>query len=341
MNKEAKEEFNNSFNKYFNQLVGYFIYKGNGLLDYDGAEDLAEKTLIEFEEALEKKEFKLLAQKKLLFTIAKRIFADHCEYQKKHKTLSLEYKIRTKGDEEVELKEMLKMYDEKIESLFNEKLKKDKIWQVKRALSHPQKIIREIAIITLAPNLKKLKEKIKLRFPFVIRRYNEKGPNYEVLKRGEIISDKESKEMHCSFGLLLFKIAKKFNIKDTVGIQALKILLLSSNPWADWCLIGPTMTEKNYSKNPYKKDLRRRCHRSWFGGFSVLQLKGLKKVGKFLEYEKTKEDENGNPMPMATNEYIRGFYEIPDYEALKKQASRMRKRIKEYDKIIGGIIQKL
>jgi len=73
-----------------------------------------------------------------------------------------------------------------------------------------------------------------------------------------------------------------------------------------------------------------------------MELGGVKKFMEFLENEKIKTDKWENLMPIATNKYLRYFYELPkENSVLERQVKRIREDVKEHDKALGDILKEL
>lgn len=300
----------------------------------------------------------------------------------KQKDVSVEIILKEKKNKELgEIKDKL---DKKLQGLLNdeepeEKKKPDtghREWQFKKALLNEIKPIQEVAIISLAKNLGELKLKItEKKFPYVAERFKEKGYKYEIfLKKGKkfkefskIYKREEEKEfvyenekepseqqldnMNLDFNLLLNKIADGFEINETIGIDALKILLLSENFWRDLGRLSQKNVSSAHKKDNKDSNATKITKKEAFNLFRNFYLYegGLIKLNKFLERKRKDLDEKLK----ENDETIEGAREKVSIEDIKKlfkieflnsnvskeERRKLREKIEKYEQLINEIME--
>ncbi len=286
----------------------------------------------------------------------------------KQKVFSLDIKLKDRKNEEPgKDDEEMQRLESGQES--EEKKKLDtghREWQLEKVLLNEIKPIQEVAMISLAKNFSKLKYKItEEKFPYVAERYKKMGHKYETfLKKGKKLieflkiykkqtgrefvyeDEKEPPEqqldsMNCDFSLLLHKIAGEFKIKGAVGIDALKILLLSENFWRDLGRLSQQKAINTYKKDG--KDSETRMFRNFY-----LYNGGLIHLNKFLEGKRDELDkkleENTEVVEKLRTkvslEDIKKSFKIgPLNSRVSKEAREyLRKKVNKYEESIEKIM---
>jgi len=353
MNINEEKKLNNDFNSFYNkkrpQLLNYFKKRVG-----DNSEDLVQDTFIKFLKEIKKGKYPLGKWKNLLSKIAKGIYVD--SYRRpKEKVCSLDKEIITKNDDKTRMTDLLGEEDKNLKEITtdNKKTPEKKIWQLRGVLLSGYRSLQEVMLIYLTPSSELLVNKIRDKFPSVKKRYDEKGVSFEIFYKNEKMSKERLEKIQneiCNFSYFLFKAAEKLKVNDWIGVSALKILLLSPNPWKDLYFLNQTKKVKTYLSfdkegKIYDKKITKRPYLHFFRDFIILSYGGIKKIKRLLK-EEAKEKIN---YPSVNEKYIKDWYKIGalNSEILKKQKwgrknkKGLKKKIEEYDLIIQKLIKEI
>ncbi len=218
-------------------------------------------------------------------------------------------------------------------------------------LLSPHRSLQEVILIQKAPSCKVLIKLIEDKFPILKERYRKRGQHIGVLYPGEKLSALEKKKLLNNFELFfgfLYPTAKLLKIDDQIGTSALKILLLSDNPWKEWCLLGQASGEDylSFTKEGklYKRKMMKRPCLHFFRDYLYLSM-SMPEIRKMIMDLRKTED----PELSVEEDYILKFYRMGSLnsEILKKQKFGrknqigLKKKIDNYEADIQKIIEEM
>ena len=296
--------------------------------------------------------------KKLLSKIKEGVLVDY--YRKKNqekKILSLDSKIATKQEEKVRTEEFLRKNDEDLEE---ENLQeKDSALPLRRILLSPHRPLQEALLMLRTPLFKKLRGKVEERFPFIIKRVVVKrGINFEVKSKEEKPFSKQEEKEISEFYDLLFSLAKELRIDnkksvfdDPIGIQALKILLISKHKK------GKLFDHRLILFNLYllSQQTKKKTYLSFNEKGKLIKKKTIKrpylnfadKYWRFIENQKqTKsfilEHMQKYPDCPTSEKRIKDFFDIKNSKSSTIRINRLRfnEKIEKYNLILKNIMEK-
>lgn len=335
-----EKEFSIWYQNAFIQIaLPYFLRKMRE--DPTMAEWLARDSLSKCWESIHKNKIPSSKWANTLRKILTPIWSQYCrdELYPQKKKVPLEDVADTISDEAAEIK-----------SENDESLLRLGVWHIRSVLITKHRSLQEIVLVSVSKHCDKLKDLIHKKFPLVIGQYAERGIAYELIRKknadeAEVIPAETLDETD-RFNGFVFKVAKKLHVEDYIGLKALKILLLASNPWKEWCILARKIKTKDYLSlsrdgKLIRKPTVKRPNLHFFRDFLLLLGQGVKPLKEFIRYEATEH----YPEAIVSEEYVQNWYKLGSInsDTLKKQKGgrSSRKGLKQKVEFCNSILEKI
>lgn len=239
----------------------------------------------------------------------------------------------------------------------DKKTKYDNLPFLRGILLSPHRSLQEMMLVWLASSRGRLRNVIAEKFPFIGRRVRQRGLNFEVRrkfkneKKNDIPFTEEEHDEISRFYSILFKLVERLGLNDEIGINALKILLISENPFFDWYNLSGSSKTKHYfsfdeKSNLVLKKTIKRPYPNFFRDYLVLVgPKGIRDLREFLqEYQETK-----YPDYPVDEEHSKKWFKIGKLSnaAMNKQKfgrkgkPGFKRKVEKYDLILKDVIENL